>query len=68
MPYYKINMRQTNVCRKTIIVEAVNESEARRAAFAADSGSGFKLDPLERRRRYIEKISLLTAEDLNGES
>lgn len=63
--YYKIKMRQSSVMRKTIIVEACNESDARRMAFKADSGAGFKLDPSERRRRYIEQISLLTKEDLD---
>ena len=67
VPYYKIRMRQSNVCRKVIIVEAVDENEARRIAFTTDNGAGYKLDPTERRRRYIDQISLLTKEDLDGE-
>lgn len=64
MPYYRIVMRQTNVCRKVIIVEACEESEARRVAFKQSGDEGFSLDTSERRRRYIEKITKLVPSDL----
>ena len=64
--FYIVNMRQTNVMRKTIVVEAESESDARRAAYLIDSGTGYKLDPNERRRRYIESIRPLTVEDLDA--
>ena len=61
---YRVKMRQTNVCRKTIIVEADDESAARRAAFVSDNQSGYERDTSERQRRYIEAITAVTAEDL----
>ena len=64
---YKISMRQTNVFRKTIIVEASDESAARRAAFVQDNGQ-YERDPSERRRRFIDAISLVTVDDLTLDS
>jgi len=56
--YFEVKMRQTCVMRKTVIIEADDESSARRKAFEVDNGK-YKLDEAERRRRYIESIKPL---------
>jgi len=61
---YKVKLRQTCVMRKTMIVEAENESEARRVAFKTDNQVNYAVDPTERTRRYITSIDRLTKEDL----
>jgi len=64
MPLYKVKLRQTCVMRKTMIVEAEDESEAKRVAFKTDNEINYAVDPKERKRRFVTSINKLTSEDL----